>query len=31
MQPELGQMEIAPMPAVNPEFTSYALEMETLS
>ncbi len=31
MQPALGRMEIAPMPALNREFTSYALEMETLS
>lgn len=28
MQPELGRMEIAPMPALNCEFTSYVLEME---
>jgi isopenicillin-N N-acyltransferase-like protein len=31
MQPALGRMEIAPMPALQREFTGYALEMETLS
>lgn len=30
MQPALGRMEIAPMPALQREFTGYALEMETL-
>jgi isopenicillin-N N-acyltransferase like protein len=28
MQPALGRMQVAPMPALNREFTDYALEME---
>lgn len=29
MQPDLGQMEIAVLPALDPTFTSYSLEMES--